>query len=136
MGEGTTTRTKCTSTVIGRRAHGTRRVVVSAHGCCLPLTILLRQCRLFALSGGTVFATGRRQLRRVPDSDAAFRLTQVQNLLFAPDWHPGDHPPMPDIGARGRKPDVFTYGVCHRADGSSGPEHSSLAGRLPKLMIR
>ena len=33
--------------------------------------------------------------RRVPDSAAAFTLTQIRNLFFAPDWHPGDHPSMP-----------------------------------------
>ena len=73
-------------------------------------------------------------LRRVPDSDAGFTLTQVRDLFFAPDWHPGDHPPMPDIVTRGRKPDVFACGVCHRADGPGGPENSSLAG-LPKAYI-
>src|SRR5262245_52663510 len=73
-------------------------------------------------------------LRRVPDSNAAFTLTQVRDLFFAPDWHPSDHPPMPDIVARGRKPDVFACGVCHRADGPGGPENSSLAG-LPKAYI-
>jgi cytochrome c553 len=72
--------------------------------------------------------------RRVPDSDAAFTLTQLRDLFSAPDWHPGDHPPMPDIVARGRKPDVFACGVCHRADGPGGPENSSLAG-LPKAYI-
>ena len=42
MGEGTTTtRTRRISKVIGRRGHGTPHVVVSAHGCCLPLAILL-----------------------------------------------------------------------------------------------
>lgn len=73
-------------------------------------------------------------LRRVPGSDVAFTLTQVRDLFFAPDWHPGDHPPMPDIVARGKKPDVFACGVCHRADGPGGPENSSLAG-LPKAYI-
>jgi len=73
-------------------------------------------------------------LRRVPDSDAAFTLTQVRDLFFAPDWHPADHPSMPDVVARGRKPDVFACGVCHRADGPGGPENSSLAG-LPKAYI-
>jgi cytochrome c553 len=72
--------------------------------------------------------------RRVPDSEAAFTLTQVRDLFFAPDWHPADHPPMPDIVARGREPDVFACGVCHRADGPGGPENSSLAG-LPKAYI-
>jgi cytochrome c553 len=73
-------------------------------------------------------------LRRVPDSSAGFTLTQVRDLFFAPDWHPGDHPPMPEIVARGRKPDVRACGVCHRADGPGGPENSGLAG-LPAAYI-
>src|SRR3954452_22434931 len=66
--------------------------------------------------------------RHVPDSDAAFTLTQIRDLSFAPDWHPEDHPPMPEIVARGRKPDVLACGSCHRADGSGGPENAKIAG--------
>ncbi len=73
-------------------------------------------------------------LRRVPGSSAALTLTQVRDLFFAPDWHSGDHPPMPEIVSRGRKPDVFACGVCHRADGPGGPENSGLAG-LPTAYI-
>ena len=73
-------------------------------------------------------------LRHVPDSSAAFTLTQLRDLFFAPDWHPGDHPPMPEIVSRGRKPDVRACGVCHRADGPGGPENSGLAG-LPAAYI-
>jgi cytochrome c553 len=73
--------------------------------------------------------------RHVPDSDAAFTLTQIRDLLFAPDWHPEDHPPMPDIVARGRKPDVLACGSCHRADGSGGPENAKIAG-LPAEYIK
>jgi cytochrome c553 len=74
------------------------------------------------------------RLRRVPDATAAFTLTQVRDLFFAPDWHPGDHPPMPAVVARGRRPGVFACGFCHRADGPGGPENSSLAG-LPAAYI-
>ena len=35
--------------------------------------------------------------RHVPDSTAAFTITQERDLFFAPDWHPEDHPPMPGI---------------------------------------
>ena len=35
--------------------------------------------------------------RHVPDSTAAFTLTQARDLFFALDWHPSDHPPLPDI---------------------------------------
>jgi cytochrome c553 len=73
-------------------------------------------------------------LRHVPDSTAAFTLTQLRDFFFGPDWHPDDHPPMPEIVARGRKPDVFACGFCHRADGPGGPENARLAG-LPAAYI-
>jgi len=66
--------------------------------------------------------------RRVPNSTATFTLKQIGDIFFAPDWHPEEHPPMPEIVARGRKPEVRACGCCHRADGSGGPENSSLAG--------
>jgi len=74
------------------------------------------------------------RLRHVPDSTATFTLTQVRDLFSAPDWHPGDHPPMPEVVARGRRPGVFACGFCHRADGPGGPENSSLQG-LPAAYI-
>ena len=39
--------------------------------------------------------------RHVPDSTAAFTVTQARDLFFALDWHPSDHPPLPDIVANG-----------------------------------
>ena len=71
---------------------------------------------------------------RVPDSEAAFTLTQIRDLNFSPDWHPRDHPPMPQVVAQGRKPAVLACGCCHRADGSGGPENARLAG-LPAAYI-
>jgi cytochrome c553 len=68
------------------------------------------------------------QLRHVPDSSAAFTVSQIRDRFFTKDWHPGDHPPMPEIVAHGRKPDVLACGHCHRADGSGGPENADLAG--------
>ena len=66
--------------------------------------------------------------RRVPNSDLTFTLTQVRDLFASPDWHPSDHPPQPEVVARGRKPDVMACGVCHRADGPGGPENANLMG--------
>ena len=68
------------------------------------------------------------ELRHVPGSSAAWTLTQLRDLFYAPDWHPEEHPPMPSVVARGRKPDVYACGFCHRAEGTGGPENSSLAG--------
>src|SRR5437762_11688703 len=74
------------------------------------------------------------RVRRVPDSTLALTVPQTRDRFFAPDWHPGDHPPMPEIVASGRKPEVFACGYCHRADGPGGPENTSLAG-LPAAYI-
>jgi cytochrome c553 len=64
----------------------------------------------------------------VPDSAVTFTTTQLHDLFFAPDWHPGDHAAMPEIVARGRRPDVRACGSCHRVEGTGGPENASLAG--------
>jgi cytochrome c553 len=72
--------------------------------------------------------------RKVPDSNLALTLSQVRDLFYSPDWHPEDHPPQPDVVARGRKPDVFACGFCHRADGPGGPENANLMG-LPAAYI-
>jgi len=72
--------------------------------------------------------------RRVPDSTVTHTVTQERDLFFAPVLHPADHRPLPDVVARGRKPDVRACGSCHRAEGTGGPENSSLAG-LPAAYI-
>lgn len=69
-------------------------------------------------------------LRRVPDSAASFSLARIQDVFFTADWHPADHPPMPDVVAHGRRPDLPACGSCHRADGTGGPDSCKLA-RLP-----
>jgi cytochrome c553 len=72
--------------------------------------------------------------RHVPDSTQSFTIAQERDLFFVPDWHPEDHPPMPDVVAHGRAPDVRACGSCHRAEGTGGPENASLAG-LPAAYI-
>lgn len=64
----------------------------------------------------------------LPGSNAAFSWKQARDLFVAPDWHPDAHPPMPDIVATGRKPDIRACGSCHRVEGTGGPENASLAG--------
>jgi len=73
-------------------------------------------------------------LRHVPDSALGLTLSQVKDGFVSPDWHPGDHPPMPPIVVHGNKPAVMACGYCHRAGGTGGPENASLAG-LPAAYI-
>lgn len=75
-------------------------------------------------------------IRRVPDSSGGITLTQARDRFAAQDWHPDDHPPMPEIVARGRKPLVYACGFCHRADGPGGPENANLTGLRTDYIIR
>jgi len=74
--------------------------------------------------------------QRLPGSSAAFSWVQARDLFFAPSWHPEDHPAMPEVVARGRKPDVRACGSCHRAEGTGGPENSTLAGLPPSYIAQ
>jgi cytochrome c553 len=72
--------------------------------------------------------------RHVPGSDAVFTDAQVGDLFAPPDWHPADHPAMPQIVSRGRAPEVYACGYCHLPNGQGRPENASLAG-LPAAYI-
>ncbi|HEY0701206.1 MAG TPA: hypothetical protein VGD60_00420 [Candidatus Acidoferrales bacterium] len=72
--------------------------------------------------------------QHVPGSSVTFTRAQVDDLFAAPDWHPDAHPPMPEIVARGRKPEIYACGYCPLPDGQGRPENSSLAG-LPAAYI-
>jgi cytochrome c553 len=66
----------------------------------------------------------------------AFTRAQINAIaVAAPDWHPEEHPAMPDIVAKGRAPTVFACGFCHLPNGAGRPENTSLAG-LPANYIR
>jgi cytochrome c553 len=72
--------------------------------------------------------------RHVPGSDVVFTDQQVKDIFDPPDWHPSDHPAMPEVVSRGRAPDVMACGYCHLPNGQGRPENASLAG-LPAAYI-
>ena len=71
---------------------------------------------------------------RVPGSDKAMTLTQIRDAFNVPDWHPEGHPPMPEVVAKGRRPDVRGCGYCHYPNGKGRPENAGIAG-LPASYI-
>ncbi len=85
---------------------------------------------------GTQPAPDDGTLRRVPGSSVAFTLTQIRDLFTVPDWHPDDHPPMPEVVRYGAKPGVFACGYCHLPNGLGRPENSSLAGLPAEYMVQ
>ena len=72
---------------------------------------------------------------KVPGSESRFTTAETKDLFSVPDWHPSEHPAMPEIVSRGRKPDVFACGYCHLPNGMGRPENSSLAGLSAAYII-
>jgi len=75
-------------------------------------------------------------LKRLPGSSAEFTLAQIRNGFGPADWYPGDHPQMPDIVARGRRPDVRACALCHYPNGKGRPENAPVAGYPPAYFIQ
>jgi cytochrome c553 len=69
----------------------------------------------------------------VPGSAYTYTLNDYDHMFGAPDWFPQDHPPMPRIVARGRKP-AWACSYCHLPTGQGRPENAPLAG-LPAAYI-
>lgn len=69
------------------------------------------------------------KVRRLPDSGGAFTLTQIRDAFGPADWYPGDHPAMPDVVARGRRPDVQACSLCHYPNGKGRPENAGISGQ-------
>ncbi|MDR3529496.1 MAG: hypothetical protein P4L90_02905 [Rhodopila sp.] len=72
--------------------------------------------------------------RTIPGSSASFTLTDISDVFNVHDWFPDDHPPMPQVVAHGRPPEVRACGVCHLPNGQGRPENAGLAG-LPVSYI-
>lgn len=66
--------------------------------------------------------------KRLPGSTGAFTLTQIRDGFGPADWYPGDHPAMPEIVARGRRPDVRACSLCHYPNGKGRPENAGISG--------
>ena len=73
--------------------------------------------------------------RHVPGSAQAFTLHEVGDLYAAPDWHPDRHPPLPEVVAHGRRPELFACGYCHLPNGLGRPENASIAGLSEAYII-
>lgn len=66
---------------------------------------------------------------RVPNSTVEYQRSQMARAKGpVPDWHPGDHPEMPEIVKMGREPQVWACGYCHTPTGAGRPENASIAG--------
>jgi cytochrome c553 len=74
------------------------------------------------------------QAEHLAGSKASYTKAEIGDLFVVPDWYPDIHPPMPDVVAHGRKPDVYACGHCHLPNGQGRPENASVTG-LPEAYI-
>ena len=73
--------------------------------------------------------------KKVPGSKAHFTEAGTNDRFNPPDWFPKDHPPMPQVVAHGRAPNVMACGYCHLPNGQGRPENASLAGQPAQYII-
>ena len=72
--------------------------------------------------------------KQVPGSTVSLTMAQTRDAFNPPDWHPSEHPQMPEAVAHGRRPELRACGFCHLVNGQGRPENASLAG-LPAAYI-
>ena len=66
--------------------------------------------------------------RTLPGSTLSFPLATIRDQFGPADWFPGDHPTMPEIVAKGKRPDVRACALCHYPNGKGRPENAGVAG--------
>jgi cytochrome c553 len=66
--------------------------------------------------------------RTLPGSNQSFTLAQIRDGFGPADWFPQDHPTMPEIVARGRRPNVRACSLCHYPNGKGRPENAGISG--------
>jgi cytochrome c553 len=69
--------------------------------------------------------TGKKHLE---GTDLTFTRAQISNAFGPADWFPGDHPPMPDVVAHGKRPDVRACALCHYPNGKGRAENAGVSG--------
>ena len=66
--------------------------------------------------------------KQVPGSTLTFTRQQISDGFGPADWFPGDHPAMPEMVARGKRPDIRACGLCHYPNGKGRQENAAVAG--------
>ena len=81
-----------------------------------------------ARPAGAPAATPDASMKQIPGSTLSFTRAQIANGFGPADWFPGDHPPMPDVVAHGKSPNVRACGLCHYPNGKGRQENAGVAG--------
>src|SRR6185295_9919680 len=67
--------------------------------------------------------------KKLPGSPNEFTLAQIRDGNGPADWYPGDHPPMPEIVAHGRRDaNITACALCHYPNGKGRAENAPVSG--------
>lgn len=75
----------------------------------------------------------------IPGAKAAFTQAEISDRFGPADWFPQDHPPMPEIVARGRAssdPPIWACALCHMPNGKGRPENANITGLPYDYFVR
>ena len=72
----------------------------------------------------------------VPGSTVSMPRSAINIDDGPPDWHPGGHPPMPEVVSSGGGEGVVACGYCHLPNGQGKPENASVAGQPYEYIVQ
>ena len=72
----------------------------------------------------------------VPGSSVSMPRSAININNGPPDWHPDDHPPMPELVAKGGGDGVVACGYCHLPNGQGKPENAGVAGQPYEYIVQ
>ena len=75
-------------------------------------------------------------LKTLPGSTLKFTLAQIRDGFGPADWYPGDHPTMPEVVAKGKRPDVRACSLCHYPNGKGRAENAGVTGFNPAYFMQ
>jgi cytochrome c553 len=76
-------------------------------------------------------------LKTVPGSSKQYTQAQIDDPFNPPDWFPDEHPPMPEVVARGGpRPAARACAQCHLTSGDGHPESAAISGLPAAYIIR
>ncbi len=67
-------------------------------------------------------------LKSLPGTTKQFTRQQIADGFGPADWYPEDHPVMPEIVAKGKRPDARACGLCHMPNGKGRQENAGVSG--------
>jgi cytochrome c553 len=80
-----------------------------------------------AAPAGTNRPLADTSMKHIDGSDLSFTRAQISDGFGPADWFPGDHAPMPDIVAHGRRAAIRACGLCHYPNGKGRSENAGVA---------